>query len=120
MAANQSSNSGPPVQQSPTTEQVSLAVKWPKEFWHASRGRYPELWYKFKRFESPALLNLYLYQDELVQLQQDSDRKDGSMLIEQRTSLRALIKDYCKPQPIYPGDQPVLNRLHIRRSYAIL
>jgi hypothetical protein len=33
-------------------------------------GSYPEVWYQFKRFETLGLLNLYHYQDQLVNLEQ--------------------------------------------------
>ena len=75
----------------PKTHSVGAA----HELWEASLGQEPELWYKFKRFESLALFNLFLYQDQLVELQGDIDEAEGRLNADQRTKLRLLLKEYC-------------------------
>lgn len=58
-------------------------------------GAHPELWYKFKRFETLGLHNLYLLQDELVRFQRDVDYRAGHMTIADSQKLRGLLKEYC-------------------------
>ena len=57
-------------------------------------GQHPELWYKFKRFETLSLLNLYNYQHELVQLEKRIMAKRGVMNTEERHLLSVMLKDY--------------------------
>ncbi|KAK3297416.1 uncharacterized protein B0H64DRAFT_440882 [Chaetomium fimeti] len=58
------------------------------------RGESPCLWYKFKRFESLSLLNLYHLQDELVGLDQAIGRRGGEVTPKQTAQLRTLLKEY--------------------------
>ena len=58
-------------------------------------GQYPEIWYKFKRFETLSLLNLYHYQQELVELEKSILRNKGVMSRDERNCLRVVLKDYC-------------------------
>jgi hypothetical protein len=58
-------------------------------------GHHPEIWYKFKRFETLALINLYHYQHELVQMEKAILLKKGVMNRDERNCLRILLKDYC-------------------------
>ena len=51
------------------------------------------------------------YQDELVQLQRDIDYKNGEVLIEQRTRLQVLTKEYCKS---WRSNLLMLKYLHTR------
>ncbi|KAL9097335.1 MAG: hypothetical protein Q9165_000762 [Trypethelium subeluteriae] len=57
-------------------------------------GHYPEIWYKFKRFETLSLLNLYHYQQELVGLEKSIMRNKGVMSRDERNCLRIVLKDY--------------------------
>jgi hypothetical protein len=70
-----------------------------------ARGECPELWYKFKRFETLSLLNLYHYQHELIELESKiyspkRDKKastkpgahDGATVVE----MRRLLREYCE------------------------
>lgn len=80
------------------------------ELYKCSRGQYPELWYKFKRFETLGLLNIYHYQHELIQLEkeidkaeeQSRDKKDfqvkhpGVLTSIQLGRMRRLMKEYCE------------------------
>jgi hypothetical protein len=59
-------------------------------------GHYPEKWYKFKRFESLSLLNLYHYQQELVEFEKCISQRKGVMTRDERNCLRIMMKDYCK------------------------
>jgi hypothetical protein len=73
-----------------------------------SKGTHKPLWYKFKRFESLALLNLYHYQHELTLLEADisnfrpadsaeaDERGPGVMTGEQIHKMRRLLKEYYK------------------------
>jgi hypothetical protein len=58
------------------------------------RGESPCLWYKFKRFESLSLLNLYHLQDELVGLDQAIGRQSGEVTPKQTARLHTLLKEY--------------------------
>jgi hypothetical protein len=66
-----------------------------KTLYKCTQGEFPELWYKFKRFESLNLLNLYHYQHDLVKFQ-SSLRLTGVMDIKERQLLRYLMKEYRK------------------------
>jgi hypothetical protein len=66
------------------------------KMWDFSHGEKPELWYKFKRFETLGLHNLYLLQDQLVRFQRDLDWRGGEMTKKDSSTLRNLIKEYCK------------------------
>jgi len=61
-----------------------------------SRGLYPEVWYKFKRFETLSLLNLYNYQHELVQLDKKINDAKGGMNDNDVANLRRLLQEYRK------------------------
>ena len=77
-----------------------------------SRGAYPCLWYKFKRFEGLSLFNLYLLQDELVQMEKTLrmrygvPSRSGSTKMNPKPSelekLNGLLKEYREYQQ-YPG-----------------
>ncbi|MCJ1394151.1 hypothetical protein MMC18_007029 [Xylographa bjoerkii] len=110
--------SQPAPQPSATTTSAST-VESSVSFWEVSRGAKPELWYKFKRFESLALLNLYLYQDELVSLQRDIDYKNGEMLIEQRTRLRTLTKEYYEAMQLFKQTSQLKRPTMAERKKAI-
>lgn len=58
------------------------------------RGESPCLWYKFKRFESLSLLNLYHLQDQLVGLDQAIGRQSGEVSPKQTAQLRTLLNEY--------------------------
>ena len=60
------------------------------------RGESPCLWYKFKRFESLSLLNLYHLQDELVTLDEKIGKGSGEVTRGQVLELRGLLKEYRK------------------------
>jgi hypothetical protein len=66
------------------------------KMWDFSHGEKPELWYKFKRFETLGLHNLYLLQDQLVRFQRDLDWRGGKMTKKDSSTLGNLIKEYCK------------------------
>jgi hypothetical protein len=59
-----------------------------------SRGQYAQLSYKFKRFETLALLNLYNYQHKLVEL--DKKANGGKMDEQDANELARLFREYCK------------------------
>jgi hypothetical protein len=59
-----------------------------------SRGLYPEVWYKFKRFETLSLLNLYNYQDKLVQLDEQINKAGGELSTGDASRLAALLREY--------------------------
>jgi len=61
-----------------------------------ARGESPCLWYKFKRFESLSLLNLYHLQDELVTEDEKISKSGGDVTREQILKLRSLLKEYRK------------------------
>ena len=66
-----------------------------------SRGAHPKLWYKFKRFETMSLLNLYHYQHELIELEQKITKRaiiPGIMEPGDRERLRKLLKEYRELQ----------------------
>lgn len=67
-------------------------------------GHHPEIWYKFKRFETLALINLYHHQHDLIQLEKTILQKKGVMTRDERNCLRVVLKDYC-PSPS-PHTQP--------------
>ena len=67
-------------------------------------GHHPEIWYKFKRFETLALINLYHHQHDLIQLEKTILQKKGVMTRDERNCLRVILKDYC-PSPS-PNIQP--------------
>lgn len=58
-------------------------------------GHHPEIWYKFKRFETLALINLYHYQHELIEMEKTIMLKKGVMTRDERNCLRVVMKDYC-------------------------
>lgn len=66
-------------------------------------GAHPEAWYKFKRFECLSLLNLYYYQNKLVQPDAeifdmpDIPKDWKSLYGEKWLKLRTTIKEYHKP-----------------------
>jgi hypothetical protein len=60
------------------------------------RGEYPGFRYQFKRFESLSLLNLYHYQQELVDLESQLVKSGGVISAKERTKMRHLIKEYRK------------------------
>jgi hypothetical protein len=62
--------------------------------WDCARGLYPQVWYKFKRFETLSLLNLYHYQDKLVQLDKKISEARGDMKDEDITNLARLLREY--------------------------
>lgn len=66
--------------------------------WNCATGAFPEVWYKFKRFETLSLHNLYHYQHELVTFQWELNRRDpkGEMSDHERQYLRKLLKEYCE------------------------
>jgi hypothetical protein len=71
---------------------VGLATK----LWKCMRGDYPCLWYQLKRFESLSLLNLYHYQQEIVNQEMEITKKGRGMFIEECARLRVLMKEYRK------------------------
>lgn len=62
--------------------------------WDFVRGLYPDMWYKFKRFESLSLLNLYHYQDKLIQLEKKISEARGEMVEDDITNLANLLREY--------------------------
>jgi hypothetical protein len=72
------------------------------KLYDCASGTYPEVWYKFKRFETLSLLNLYHFQHELVNLEKkiigDSFNKISGVFEDSkdRDLLRTLLNDYCK------------------------
>jgi hypothetical protein len=57
--------------------QVVEGLKKEQKLFDFSRGLHPEVWYKFKRFETLSLLNLYNYQDKLVKLDKQINEAGG-------------------------------------------
>ncbi|KIW32822.1 uncharacterized protein PV07_04340 [Cladophialophora immunda] len=86
-----------------------------QDLFKCSRGEYPELWYKFKRFETLNLLNLYHYQHELIQLESKIYRPentdlpgsvDGNMVTEMRRLLREYYEAAKSFQEIFRMTRP--------------
>jgi hypothetical protein len=81
-----------------------------RELYNCARGEYDEVWYKFKRFETLNLLNLYHYQHQLVTLEEKIYENRGVMTSADMELLRLLMKDYRKATQIaiYPTE-PIAN-----------
>lgn len=61
-----------------------------------SRGLHSEVWYKFKRFETLSLLNLYHYQDKLVKLDKKIKKARGDLDDGDVTDLANFLREYRK------------------------
>jgi hypothetical protein len=82
-----------PPPDAPTSSQHASRVR---QLYKCSRGEYPALWYQFKRFETLGLLDLYLYQDALVQLQSKIDKASGACSDSDIENLHILLHKYYK------------------------
>lgn len=71
-------------------------MKKQQALFHCSRGEHKELWYKFKRFETLSLLNLYYYQHELISLESKIWSTSGVMSSSDVSKMRSLLNKYCK------------------------
>jgi hypothetical protein len=91
LPANQWPFDSPP--DAPKSSQHASRVR---QLYKCSRGEYPALWYQFKRFETLGLLDLYLYQDALVQLQSTIDEAGGACSDSDIESLHTLLHKYYK------------------------
>jgi hypothetical protein len=76
--------------------QVVEGLKKEQKLFDFSRGFHPEVWYKFKRFETLSLLNLYNYQDKLVILDKKINEKEGDLSEEDSATLAKLLREYRK------------------------
>lgn len=71
-----------------------------QKLFDCARGVYESAWYKFRRFETLGLLNLYHYQDQLVRLEKDITRRRGEMAPKEVAELAILLREYCSfPYP---------------------
>jgi len=61
-----------------------------------SKGQYSQLSYKFKRFETLTLLNLYNYQHKLVELDKKVNEAGGRMDEQDPNELSRLLREYSK------------------------
>jgi hypothetical protein len=82
-----------------------LPIREQLKLYDCSRGEHAAIWYKFKRFETLALLNLYHYQHELVKLEDEITHQHdtsemmvqpGVMTNNERRKLRELLQEYCQ------------------------
>jgi hypothetical protein len=67
--------------------------------YNCSIGEYPCLWYKFRRFESLSLFNLYLLQDRIVQFEnrvRHSAERPFRMSDDEISKQNELLKEYRK------------------------
>lgn len=67
-----------------------------KKLLDCARGVYDAPWYKFRRFETLGLLNLYHYQDRLVRFEKDVTGRRGHMDADDVAELSTLLREYCK------------------------
>ncbi|GAB1318642.1 hypothetical protein MFIFM68171_08852 [Madurella fahalii] len=65
-----------------------------KKLFDCARGVYDAPWYKFRRFETLGLLNLYHYQDRLVRFEKDITGRQGQMDAERVAELATLLREY--------------------------
>ncbi|KXX73044.1 hypothetical protein MMYC01_210089 [Madurella mycetomatis] len=65
-----------------------------KKLLDCARGVYDAPWYKFRRFETLGLLNLYHYQDRLVRFEKDITGRRGHMDAEDAAELSTLLREY--------------------------
>jgi hypothetical protein len=82
---------------SPAVDSLTPNTNQQHSLFECARGTYPEVWYKFKRFETLSLFNLYHYQHELIELEKKITKKDvaaGRMDPEDRELLKRLLKEY--------------------------
>ena len=82
---------------SPAVDSLTPNMNQQHSLFEIARGTYPEVWYKFKRFETLSLFNLYHYQHELIELEKRITKKDvavGRMDPDDRELLKRLLKEY--------------------------
>jgi hypothetical protein len=76
--------------------QIVEGLKKEQKLFDFSRGLHPEVWYKFKRFETLSLLNLYNYQDKLVILDKKISMAGGDLPGKDSAELSRLLREYRK------------------------
>jgi hypothetical protein len=82
---------------SPAVDSFTPNMHQQHSLFECARGTYPEVWYKFKRFETLSLFNLYHYQHELIELEKKITKKDvavGRADPDDRELLKRLLKEY--------------------------
>lgn len=80
---------------SPLVQMDEGATKEQKLF-YCARGLYSPAWYKFRRFETLSLLNLYHHQDKLVQIEKRIETNRGQMTADEVDELGKTLQEYCK------------------------
>lgn len=90
-------------------------------------GAYPEVWYKFKRFECLSLLNLYYYQHELVSLDEEifgtpnATHEWKPLDSTELLNLRTVIKEYRKSnQSMLNACRTANTKLYPRKCHQTL
>lgn len=92
---------GPPPPLAPNVEANEVAndndKKRIKALYDCSIGEYPCLWYKFRRFESLSLFNIYLLQDRIVKFEMYVRRRcvyGGTLSDDDIEKQNHLLKEY--------------------------
>ncbi|KAK0635832.1 hypothetical protein B0T17DRAFT_517386 [Bombardia bombarda] len=77
-----------------TLAQLDAGTTVEERLFQMAQGMYEPAWYKFKRFDSLQLLNLYHYQHKLVVFDEKISQNQGKMSEEEITTMAALLKEY--------------------------
>ncbi|KAH8880917.1 hypothetical protein GQ53DRAFT_754737 [Thozetella sp. PMI_491] len=80
---------------------IDEGVTKAQKLFYCARGLYDDAWYKFRRFETLSLLNLYHYQDKLVQIENTVTMSEGNLAPEEVEVLGKTLRQYYEAVKLF-------------------